>query len=106
LLLLVCCFPAGAISPDSVEDVRCFISALSLLRSPNNNVRTAAASSALYYLGKLDGREPGLDLDRVILAEAERMTSTQVRAEAEKCGKELSARGAAISDIGLRLPAN
>ena len=39
----------------------------------------------LHDLGKLDWREPGLDLVKIILAEAGKMTSTQLRAEmAEK----------------------
>jgi hypothetical protein len=103
LLLMACCLPANAVSPESVADVRCFISAVSLLQSPNNDVRAAAASSALYYLGKLDGREPGIDLEQVMLAEARKMRSTQLRAETEACGKELSARGAAINAIGRKL---
>jgi hypothetical protein len=103
LLLLVCCLPAVALSPESVADVRCFISATSLLRSPNNDVRAAAASSALYYLGKLDGRELGIDLESIIVTEARKMTSAQLRTEAEACGRELSARGAAINAIGQKL---
>lgn len=103
LLLFGCCLPAAAVSPGSEADVRCFISAASLLQSPNNDVRAAAASSALYYLGKLDGRDPDMDLEKVILAEAAKMTSTQLRAETEACGKQLSARGAAVNAIGRKL---
>ena len=103
LLLFGCCLPAAAIAPESTADVRCLISAVSLLQSPNNSVRAAAAASALYYLGRLDGREPGLDLQEIILAEAGKMTSTQLRVETEACGKELSARGAAIDSIGRKL---
>jgi hypothetical protein len=103
LLLFACCLPAAAISPESAADVRCFISAVSLLQSPNNNIRAAAQASALYFLGKLDGRETSMDIENVILAEARKMTPTQLATETTMCGKELSARGAAINAIGQKL---
>jgi hypothetical protein len=51
---------------------------------------------------KLDGREPGMDLEGII-EEAKKMTSVQVKEDAVMWGKELSARGAAINSLGRNL---
>jgi hypothetical protein len=89
--------------PESRADVRCFIAAVSLLQSPNNLNRAAAASTALYYLGRLDGRQPGVDLERIISDESQKLKPEELRSESERCGRELSARAQVISAMGGKL---
>lgn len=94
---------ANAASPESVDDARCFIAAVSLLQSPNNVTRAGAATSALYYLGRLDGREPSIDLEKLILAESKRMSPEDLRSELRRCGQALSIRAKVVSTIGQKL---
>lgn len=96
--------PAHSLSPDSTEDIRCFVAAINLLQTTQDSAaRNAAFSSALYYLGRLDGRIPTLDLERLIVAESQKMTQSDLRSELQRCGKELSARGAVVTAIGQKL---
>ena len=91
-------------SPPLTGDVRCFVAAMSLLQAtPNNEVRNAAVSSALYYLGRLEGRDPNLDLEKIVAEESQRMTPSDIRSELERCGKALSARGSMITKIGQKM---
>ena len=94
---------ADAASPESVSDARCLIVAVSLLQSPNNTTRAAAASSALYYLGRLDGREPDVDLQKLVQDEVKKLSPEDIQSEAQRCGHFLSARGKVVSDIGKAL---
>jgi hypothetical protein len=84
----------------TTDDIRCFVVAISLLQSPNSALRSAGASSALYYLGRLDGREPRMDLGKRVAAEALKMSLEDIRLESQRCGKALSARGATVTAIG------
>jgi hypothetical protein len=106
MVLAFCSAPGLALAPDSSDDIRCLIAAVSLIQSPNNIVRAAGASSALYFLGRLDGRDPGLDLEKIILAEAKKMDSATLRSESERCGRSISTRGRMISEMGQALQRN
>lgn len=104
-LLAVGVLPATSYADlaDSAGDVRCLLAAVTMMTSPNNTIRAAAATSALYYLGRLDGREPGVDLEKRLSEESHRMSSDDLAAESKRCGQELSARARVISSIGQRL---
>ena len=95
---------ANAVTPESIDDVKCFVAAVSLLQTPDNVTRAAAVSSALYYLGRLDGREPGLDLDKLLAQESQRLSPDNLRAELRRCGQTLTARSQMIKEIGQHLP--
>jgi hypothetical protein len=99
-LLTLYSLPALAVAPESVLDVRCLVVTTTLLNSPDDSDRAAGISSAFYFLGRLDGREPHADLKPLIIAESKRMTSSDLRIESERCRKVLSARGAEIAAIG------
>jgi hypothetical protein len=102
-MLLAMCNVLRATSPESVSDARCLIVAVSLLQSPNNATRAAASSSALYYLGRLDGREPSVDLEKLLVELSKQISPEEVRLEAQRCGQILSLRGKVMSDIGRKL---
>lgn len=105
LLVLAVVLPATsyADSNTSTGDVRCLLAAVGMMNSPSNTIRAAAATSALYYLGRLDGREPGVDLEKLLLEESHRMSADDLTSESRRCGQELSARARVISSIGQRL---
>lgn len=89
--------------PAESQDVRCFVSAIAMLQTSDVAARNVALSSALYYLGRLDGRDPKLDLEKVVVEEFQRMTQSQKLSETERCGHELSSRGMMVSAIGKKL---
>jgi hypothetical protein len=54
-------------------------------------------------MGRLDGRAPNLDLENRIVAEMPRMTPDVIRAEGQRCGAEMQARGKLMTDVGKDL---
>jgi len=91
-----------ALPPETRNDIRCFVSAISALGGPST-ANQSVALTAFYYLGRIDGRDPELDLETAIAREAKQMTQADMREESKRCGNTLTARGAVISAIGARL---
>lgn len=88
----------------TAKDVRCLVvSAVLLSSTKEKSIGTAATMSALYFMGRLDGRDPELDLEGQVTDAALTMTPADIKDEAMRCGKELQARGEAISAIGARM---
>ena len=57
---------------------------------------------AIYYLGRLDAQKPKVDLEALLIDQANRMTPADLKSEAVRCGSELAARGQELQDIGQR----
>jgi hypothetical protein len=91
------------VDTDSVADVRCFMVAMQIGKTPGTTQQTAALTGAMYYLGRLDGRSPKLDLESVMVAEEAKMTPADLRSEAVRCGATITARGNEIQRIGKDL---
>jgi hypothetical protein len=53
-----------------------------------------------YFLGRLDGRTPKPDLERLISAESKKMTPADIQADQARCGVELDAKSRALQQIG------
>ena len=57
----------------------------------------------MYYLGRIDGRAPHADLRTLIKNQTQSMSASDFKSAATRCGKEFSARGDAVVDIGKSL---
>jgi hypothetical protein len=98
LLLLTAAGPA----PDSEtkEDVRCFV-AFSLLSSDaDEEVVEGGVMAAQYFLGRLDGRTPGLDLEAAVTQAGEGMDEAAHAALLESCGKTFQDRNNEVAKMG------
>jgi hypothetical protein len=94
--------PAHSLAPEMTADIRCFVAAINLLQTtPDSTAQRAALSSD--YLGRLDGRNPTLDLEDLIVEESQKMSRSDMRSELQRCGKTLSARGAVVTAVGRKL---
>jgi len=96
---------AQAADDVAAADVRCLAVATVLSSNADPNVKNAGLMAALYYLGRVDGRQPTLDLEARLKQAYEQMSLQDVQAEARRCGAELGVRGKAVSEIGARLMA-
>jgi hypothetical protein len=100
LTLFICnLVSANAVTPEATSDARCFLAAVALSQSDN----TAQVATAYYFLGRLDGREPGIDLEKLILEVSRSMPPSELGSEAQRCGHELISRGRLVSSIGRKL---
>jgi hypothetical protein len=94
---------AGAMADATTDDARCLVVYMRIGASDVPQTQLAGMLGTLYYMGKLDGRTPGLDIENTVLAELPKMTADVFRTEAGRCGKEMQARGAAESAMGQDL---
>ncbi len=88
---------------DNVADVRCVVVAMGLTQSPDPQVKALAAAATLYYVGRLDGRAPDLDLEPAMVRQVNSMSMDDMRGELQRCAGALQARGDKLKAIGADL---
>ena len=92
--------PVPAVSDESNADLRC-LAALAQIseRADKGDDANSLTAVMLYFLGKIDGRTPDIDLVAAIedvLADPAYDATT----EALRCTSELGERGAALDSVG------
>jgi len=70
---------APAVDPETTQDVRCLVAVISLAGSDDDNAKMAAAIGSQYFLGRIDGRSPDMDLETAIKLETSRLGAAQIR---------------------------
>lgn len=95
---------AGAARADEWStgaDLRCVVAFTALVNNPT--YREAAASGIFYYVGRLEGREPTLDLAKGLKQVRSAMQVSQYGGEAQRCGAELKAKNEALKAMSAPL---
>ena len=106
LLFLAAAFPIAARADDAateeatVKDVRCLLTSMYTSQLNDAKFRAAGMVSALYWMGKIDGRAPDLDLEASLLKEIKALKPDELREEAMRCGTEMRERSAKMKKIG------
>ena len=95
--------PAAAQDDAAGKDLRCMIITMSLMSSNDPTQQQQGLMGTLYYVGRLDGRTPDLDLEARLRGEVAQLTPQVMAAEAQRCSAQLIARGKALQDIGAHL---
>jgi len=91
---------ATAQSDGTTDDVRCVVVGLNLNQSPIETLRGASVLMTIYYMGRLEGRGPNLDLKGRIADEGRKMSAGDMQSETRRCAAELRAKGEAIAEMG------
>ena len=99
LLILLPAY-AQATESDTIEDVRCVVVGMKIGSSGNSTQQSAAMMTVLYYIGRIDGREPALDIEVMLAKEFVKMTPADFRREATRCGGHLTEKGKEITKMG------
>lgn len=95
---------ARAKDANLMADVRCVIIGVRMMGDGQNaSLKTAGLMLDLYYLGRLDGRDPHFDLEDAIVAQLPKMSQSDYAANARRCGRSLQLKGAQITMIGKEL---
>ncbi len=94
---------ARAQDNDNVSDVRCLVVALDLDRSPDPQMKSLAMSAGLYFVGRLRGRAPDLDLEAAIIRQLRVMTREDLRTERDRCGTVLASQADKLAVMGEHL---
>lgn len=94
---------AGPVKVKTVADAQCMVVGARLAESPNPRLRFSGEMLLSYFLGRIDGRSPKVDLEALVKREGSEMMASSFRRWAHRCGAEFSARGAEITRIGKDL---
>lgn len=86
---------------ETIADIQCLVVGARLSASPGQKL--VGSMMAIYFLGRIDGRSPTVDLQALLKIEAGKLTGSEFGSAASRCGAELSARGAEINRIGRTL---
>jgi len=84
-------------------DLRCFIALTVLADNDDPEIKQAASAGTLYFLGRLDGRTPALDIEAAVAAETTVMTDAAIRSLLKSCGDTLTRRGDYLIATGKAL---
>lgn len=77
----------------TVADLRCVVVGTRITSVGDAQHRAVGTVLTMYYVGKLAGRTPGLDLEKAIMRQLGKMKSVNYNAEARRCAAEISAKG-------------
>ena len=88
---------------DTVADVRCVAVGIRSAALPDSHQKSAGLLMALYFIGRLDGRDPKLDLEAMLSEQLSKMTAADFTTETARCGNSLTAKGAQITRVGQDL---
>jgi hypothetical protein len=97
--------PAHAQDAPTDADLRCLLVTFVGASSGDANIRGASILAAMYYLGRIDGRAPQLDLSAALIPRAKAFRPEQAASEAKRCGAMLKARGDALKQLGAEFQA-
>ena len=90
--------------PAPVErDLECLMALSALAGSDDQKTQTAAANAAMFFSGKLFGREPDIDLKARMLSGAKTFDRSTIPATLVRCGEEMKTRGSQLTDAGRYL---
>lgn len=94
---------ADSVSPATIADAQCVLVGARLSASKDQKQRLSAEMLLVYFVGRIAGRSPNIDLEQLVDSEARRMTEADFKNAAVRCGRGLSAGGAEITRIGKSL---
>ena len=93
----------AARADETSDDVRCLVIFMQMSNAQAQAAQTGGLIGSFYYMGKLDGRAQGTDLEKLILDETTQMTEASFKADAKRCGDDMTRRGQAAADLGKAL---
>ena len=105
--LIALALAAATPVPDANEqDLRCVAALALIIGSQGEKADPSLTAGLLYFVGRLDGRAPGTDLEagiRRLMAPAD--AGQQLKPDMERCGTLLGERGTVLQAIGNNLKA-
>jgi len=85
---------------DTIADVRCVAVGVRSAEKPDSRLKSTGTLLVLYYIGRLNGRNPTLDIEKMLSEQIAKMTDADYAAETSRCSKDLTQTGAQITKLG------
>jgi len=90
--LLALATAAPAPDPQTLADARCVVAMGSVIDTPDPKAKQLAVMTLLYFMGRIDGRSPGLDIKTVYDGEAKKMSPQEVKPMVQSCIEQVQQR--------------
>lgn len=105
ILFLICQTSSAEAGPPAatVADVQCLVIGMRFASSPDQQQKLSGTMLTIYFLGRIDGRTPTVDLQELLVQQVKNMNEAALKNAATRCGAELSTRGVEITRIGHTL---
>ncbi len=86
-------------------DLRCAAVGLALAGAPNAPVeqQTGGTMIAIYYIGRVEGRDPNINLEDALFELSQRVSMADLDNERPRCGAEFQATGQRLVTMGANL---
>ena len=98
---------AGAQTPSpsalTVTDVRCVIVSGALAQSDDPQMKGIGYASLLYFWGRLEGRGAADNVAALIVAQAQKMSTDDLKTQAQTCNALVTGAGQSIQDMSATL---
>jgi hypothetical protein len=78
-------------------DVRCMLTMTLIMR--DEAYKQSAAVGLYYFAGRVEARDPSLDMTQAMRREASRMQNSEWKGEIQRCGAEVQAKTKAFEDL-------
>jgi hypothetical protein len=104
-LALTVAAPARAEAPETTTDLKCLAFAMGMSGNSDPSKAAVGTMAALYFLGRIDGREPKLDLEKRLVAPDLQIKTADFPSLGATCGGMLKTRGDDLTTIGQHLQA-
>jgi hypothetical protein len=99
----LCSALARAQDAATIADVRCVIIGMQLSGVPNSSQQYRSIVLTWYYIGRLEGRTPKLDIKSLVIEETNKMNSSDYESETRRCEAGMKEKGQQIMQIGQDL---
>lgn len=84
-------------------DIRCTLVGFMMSNSDDPAIKSSSLLVSFYFLGRIDSRQPPVDLEARIVEEVGKMSAEDLQAQALVCASMLTARGTSLTAMGQRL---
>lgn len=92
---------AAAQETETSNDLKC-VAVISVAASQQSDptATMAAGMGVLYFLGRIEGRVPGFDVENGLRIEAGKLTGAKVKSELIRCAGVLKSKGEELQAVG------
>lgn len=87
----------------TTADIRCVVVGMQMSGSVNSPLQPRGILLTLFYLGRLDGRVPELDIESLLIEQAGKMSDADYASEGRRCDAGLTQKGQQIIELGKHL---
>lgn len=97
--MLIASGGAQAQNVETEGDLRC-VAILSIVASQKPELMSGLGFGVMYFVGRIEGREPDVEIQSSLKAEIARLAPSNYGAEAHRCGTVMQEKGELLKQIG------